>query len=261
MRFAARFARSLAVAFALYSRIPVPIFEWKEEDMKFNLVFLPWVGAVIGACVYACAYAARTLDLPLCCQTALVSAIPLFVTGGFHFDGFMDVQDALRSYRPREEKLRILKDPRISAFAAIGALKYAALWVAALSLLLAVPKLNALAVFAAYFFTVRAIAGLTAATFKRARKEGMLVEETRGTDRGVVLALALEIAIGVLAAIWADPAPGTCAAIAAAACAWNYRRLSLREFGGVTGDTTGYFVARCELAVMIAVACPAWLLK
>ena len=41
------------------------------------------------------------------------------VTGGFHIDGFMDTMDAFHSYKPREEKLAILKDSHIGAFAVI----------------------------------------------------------------------------------------------------------------------------------------------
>lgn len=44
--------KSLVIAFSIYSKIPVPQFEWKEEDMKYMLCFFPWVGAVIGGCVY-----------------------------------------------------------------------------------------------------------------------------------------------------------------------------------------------------------------
>ena len=41
--------RVIAVAFAQYSRIPVPRFEWKEEDMRYSIAAFPLVGAVIGA--------------------------------------------------------------------------------------------------------------------------------------------------------------------------------------------------------------------
>ena len=40
--------KAIAVAFAQYSRIPVPRFEWKEEDMRYSLAAFPLVGAVIG---------------------------------------------------------------------------------------------------------------------------------------------------------------------------------------------------------------------
>ena len=44
--------KGLIIAFSMYSRIPVPQFEWKEEDMRYTLCFFPWVGAGIGAACY-----------------------------------------------------------------------------------------------------------------------------------------------------------------------------------------------------------------
>ena len=36
----------------MYSKIPMPQFQWKDEDMRYTLCFFPWVGAVIGALWY-----------------------------------------------------------------------------------------------------------------------------------------------------------------------------------------------------------------
>ena len=34
--------------FSMYSKIPMPQFKWNDDDMKYMLVFFPWIGAVIG---------------------------------------------------------------------------------------------------------------------------------------------------------------------------------------------------------------------
>ena len=36
--------RSLAMAFSMFSKIPVPMVEWKKENMKYMLCALPLVG-------------------------------------------------------------------------------------------------------------------------------------------------------------------------------------------------------------------------
>ena len=36
--------RAAIIAFSMYSRIPMPMFEWKEEDMKYAMCFFPLVG-------------------------------------------------------------------------------------------------------------------------------------------------------------------------------------------------------------------------
>ena len=38
--------KSIIIAFSMYSKIPMPQFEWKEEDMKHVLCFFPWIGIV-----------------------------------------------------------------------------------------------------------------------------------------------------------------------------------------------------------------------
>ena len=53
------------------------------------------------------------------------------MTGGIHLDGFMDTKDALNSYGSREEKLRILKDSRVGAFAVIRLALYLLIFLAA----------------------------------------------------------------------------------------------------------------------------------
>ena len=44
--------KSFLIAFSMYSRIPVPQFQWEERDMRYTFCFFPWVGAVVGVCVY-----------------------------------------------------------------------------------------------------------------------------------------------------------------------------------------------------------------
>ena len=36
--------RGIAVAFSTYSKIPMPQFVWKEEDMRYSMCFFPWIG-------------------------------------------------------------------------------------------------------------------------------------------------------------------------------------------------------------------------
>ena len=45
----------------------------------------------------------------------------LFVlTGGIHLDGWMDASDAFFSYRDRQKRLEIMKDPRVGAFGVLS---------------------------------------------------------------------------------------------------------------------------------------------
>ncbi|NMH70221.1 adenosylcobinamide-GDP ribazoletransferase (plasmid) [Cytobacillus spongiae] len=46
--------------------------------------------------------------------------LPIVLTGGIHLDGYMDASDALFSYRDREKRLDIMKDPRVGAFGVLS---------------------------------------------------------------------------------------------------------------------------------------------
>ncbi|MCD8323673.1 MAG: adenosylcobinamide-GDP ribazoletransferase, partial [Clostridiales bacterium] len=42
----------MAVAFSMYSKIPVPQIKWTKENMRYALCFFPLVGVVTGALVW-----------------------------------------------------------------------------------------------------------------------------------------------------------------------------------------------------------------
>ena len=100
----------MAVSFSLYSRIPMPRLSYAEDDMEHSLIWFPMVGVVIGALVCLVNIPDFMKEVPAAVRILLSLLIPIVVTGGFHIDGFMDTEDALRSYAPVEKKLEILKD-------------------------------------------------------------------------------------------------------------------------------------------------------
>ncbi len=246
--------KSLVIAFSLYSRIPMPQFVWEKEDMRYHLVFFPWVGAVSGGIVFLLLKLFSLCELSLILRIAAVSMIPLIITGGFHLDGFMDVSDALSSYGSREKKLEILKDPHVGAFAVISLLGFSVIWAGALSYLLEKINMRSALVLALCFVLARALSGITAISFKKARVDGMLRRETDGAGRVCVVILLVETALCAAAMIMAD-LYGALAVLAAAALFIIYYRIKMyKEFGGVSGDTAGYFVSVCELLCIVALA-------
>lgn len=163
--------KSFFIALSVYSQIPVPEFQWKEEDMKYVFCFFPWVGALIGGCIYFWDHLCGIYHIEVLCKTAVEIAIPIFITGGFHVDGFMDTMDAIHSFRSKERKLEILKDPHIGAFAVIMLGAYGLLLFGAFSEI----KSDALLkIVCCGFFLSRCLCGISAVSFSPAKKEGML---------------------------------------------------------------------------------------
>ena len=46
--------QTIAVAFAMFSAIPVPQFDWNEKNMRYAMCAFPLIGVVIGAAWCVC---------------------------------------------------------------------------------------------------------------------------------------------------------------------------------------------------------------
>ena len=250
--------KGLIIAFSLYSAIPVPQFEWKEEDMKYTLCFFPWVGAVAGALVFLWCTLCESLSLGGLCRVLVGTAIPLFVTGGFHVDGFMDTMDAFHSCRSRERKLEILKDSHIGAFSVIMLAAFGLVWLGAFS---EIRDLRLVGTICAGFFLSRCLSGSAWFPSIRQKKAACFIfcqkrEKGPGSGHSVRSGRKLRRA---------DACPfGAAGAVMAGAAFASFLYYDFRtkkELGGVTGDTSGYFVLLCEGSMMAAAAVAQTLVK
>ena len=181
--------RAAIIAFSMYSRIPMPMFEWKEEDMKYAMCFFPAIGAVIGAVFFGMYLLLDRILTGKILAAGILLAVPLFITGGIHMDGFMDTCDARASYGDREKKLGILKDTHTGAFAVIFGGLYLILYAAACTEL---DEGSALLT-AIGFILSRALSGLSTATFPEARKHGMLADFMKDARKKTVAVCMLVI--------------------------------------------------------------------
>lgn len=246
-----RIIRSIAIAFSIYSKIPMPVFEWREEDLKDNIVFLPWVGLVIGILCFYAGILFDTFKLPLIVEISVISVIPLLVTGGFHVDGYMDVQDALKSYKSREERLEIMKDPHIGAFAVISLLKYVCLWVIAVSIIICNATKENILLMSMAFFIIRTVLALMANYLKKAKKDGMLYDETKSISKAGIIFLVVQLLCGIGLMIYCAPIKTIIIMTVIMAYILFYKNRCYKAFGGITGDTSGYFITEGELVYML----------
>ena len=246
-----RVIRSFVIAFATYSRIPMPQVEWSEENRKYAMCFFPLIGAVVGGALWLWLLLCDRLALGPLLRGAGGAAIPLLITGGIHMDGFMDTTDALASWQPRERRLEILKDSHIGAFAAMGCWVYLTLEAALLS---EIGGKSGAAV-GLCFVLSRALSAWALAAFRSARPEGMLDSFARAARRRLVTSGSAVYAVLCVAG-WALLGGGWQALICAAAAAGMalyYRHMAYKQFGGVTGDLAGWFSQMTELVLMAAV--------
>ena len=244
--------KAIIVAFSMYSRIPMPQFAWKDEDMKYMLCFFPWVGAVIGACLYGWYALSSQIGIDALGYTLVGMVIPLLITGGFHVDGYMDTMDAFHSYQPKERKLEILKDSHIGAFSVISLVIYGLIYGAAFS---EIRDVKAIAVVSAGFVLARCLSGIGVVTFLGAKKEGLLFMFASKAQKTIVKgALYIQGVLCIAVMILLSPVAGCVAVLTALGTLWYYYRKTKKELGGITGDTSGWFVLLCEGAMVVSVA-------
>ena len=244
--------KSIIIAFSIYSRIPVPQFEWKEEDMKYMLCFFPWIGAVIGAGIYGWKMLSDYLNIQHLTYVLIGTAIPLLITGGFHVDGFMDTMDAFHSYQPKEKKLEILKDPHIGAFSVIMLVIYGLIYMAACSEIM---DIDLIKIVAAGFFLARCLSGISVVSFPSAKKDGMLYYFANNAHRQRVkwsLILQGVLCGGIM--LHTSIIKGCMIAGSAIFSFLYYYYRTKKELGGITGDTAGFFVLLCEGSMMVMAA-------
>lgn len=244
--------KSFFISFSIYSKIPMPQFIWKDEDMRYTLVFFPWIGAVIGSFLMGWSWICGKCEVGTMGYTLIGTAIPLIITGGFHVDGFMDTMDAFSSYQPRERKIEILKDSHIGAFAGIMLVLYYMLYMGAFS---EIKNQKDLMIFAMGFFMSRVLSGIGVVSIPSAKKDGMLCTfASTAHEKIVKVCLYFQFLLCTFAMLWVNLKPGVCAILTALICYFYYRYKSLKELGGITGDTAGYFVTICECAIAFAIA-------
>ena len=104
---------------SMFCAIPAPQI-WDEKAKDKMLLFLPIVGLEIGIIWAGLAWLCHWLEVPKLISALVLSAWPWLGTGFLHLDGYMDVTDAVKSYRSLQRRREILKDSHVGSFAVIG---------------------------------------------------------------------------------------------------------------------------------------------
>ena len=111
---------AFAMCQSMFCAIPCPWKVWDEQERGKMLLFLPAIGLEIGLIWVILAQICRFLALPALVTGLILAVYPYLVTGFLHLDGFMDVTDAVKSWRSLERRREILKDSHVGSFAVIN---------------------------------------------------------------------------------------------------------------------------------------------
>jgi adenosylcobinamide-GDP ribazoletransferase len=231
--------RLFFTALQFFTRLPIP--GWVGFDQAWlNQAsrYFPVVGVVVAA-ITAGVYVLAALIFPSPVAVLLSTAAGIYATGAFHEDGFADMCDGFGGGMTSERVLEIMRDSRIGAYGAIGAICLLGLKCVTLARL---PPLAAIAA----LFVAHPLSRLMATSLiwrlDYARAEGKAKPLAQKMNNGEFAIAAITAVIPALAMTalgwltWHALAIGIIAA--AIATIWLARKF-VRRIAGYTGDCLG----------------------
>lgn len=245
------FLKGFVIAFSMYSKIPMPHIEWKEKNMRYVLCFFPCIGAVIGLVMMGSFLLMKQLDCGVIFRAAVLTLIPVWITGGIHMDGFMDTMDAMSSFQTKDRRLEILKDSHIGAFAAMGISCYLLLFFAGAS---EITEIEQLLLLTAGLVISRAMSAMSFVTCESARKDGLQRTFADAMQRKAVMASSIVYLIFAYSLCAYIRIEWVLIMLAATIVLYvYYRRFSQKNFGGITGDLAGYYLQLQEIVYLLVI--------
>ena len=216
--------RSLAIAFSMYSRVPVPQVEWSERSMKYTFLFFPAVGLLEGALF---------LGIGRLLRLGGIAPLP---RGAF----FLQDSSLFLLLLTDLAQFFILIFSCILVFTSFAGLdSEAALRVPACGMVLS-----------------RALSALFLITVPGKTRKGSAKMFADAASRMVTI-IALFFwgaAAAVCILLFGGVTEGVAVLAAAGIVSLWYVVTATREFGGLTGDTAGWFLTILE-AVILCISC------
>jgi len=204
--------------------------------------YFPLVGLVLGGILVGANYLLAFI-VPVQVRAALVLTLWVLLSGALHLDGFLDACDGLLGGMTPEDRLRILRDERVGAFALAGGI---------LLMLIKFTSLSALPAWSMALLLAPVLGrwGMTLAVviFPYAREKGLGRDMKDHANWSQVL---LATIIALLAAWLSGQWLGLTALVLAAGVTWGIAAFTLRRIPGLTGDIYGAINELVEAAVLL----------
>ena len=244
---------SFKIAFAMFSKIPVPQAEWTEENMRYMLCFFPFVGVAAGILTLGVSWLGEYFGFGTGFMAMALILVPVLVTGGIHVDGLLDTSDALSSWRDREKRLEILKDSHAGAFAVITACVYFLVLYGGFSQITG--DWTAMKLIALGYVVSRCFSGLGVIILPKANAGGTVAEFSRkAQDTTVRNTLIVYLVLLAALMLLIQPVWGAVTFVTAVLVFLFYKHKAMKYFGGTTGDLSGYFLCLCEAWMVLVLA-------
>ncbi|MBQ8830463.1 MAG: adenosylcobinamide-GDP ribazoletransferase [Oscillospiraceae bacterium] len=234
------------MSWGMFCSIPCPLKIWDEKAKLYSVLFIPFIGAVIGAVWAALSWLLGVINAPSLLTAAIITALPYLLSGFIHLDGFMDCSDAILSRRDLAERQRILKDSHTGAFAVICVVIVFLIGFGSFA------SLGDKNVWTLIFISAaaRCPSAIAVMSFQPIGHSGY-AKAFEGTNKGYKIAAWCVLAVVAVLPVVIFGTSGLCAIIAQAA-AFLTILYGKHQLGGMSGDISGYGITVGELVGAVA---------
>jgi adenosylcobinamide-GDP ribazoletransferase len=238
--------REFFSAVQFLTRLPVPVGDFRADDLAKSLVFFPFVGLIAAAGGLLIRFVLST-HVGNAVVVLFILVYSVVLTGGLHEDALADAADGFGGGWNKEQILAIMRDSRIGSYGAI------AITFSLLGRFVLLTELRP-AKFVAYFAASQVLSRWTSLPLSflllPARADSGQGSRVAGKVSwssfllGTLMALGITALFSRAALLWAG---STAVAIAAITGLYYQKRL-----GGITGDCLGATIQLAEIGVYLA---------
>lgn len=222
-------------ALSFLTRITVPTIEADvlSHNLSKSIIFFPLVGGIIGL-INAGVYLFLEPFLSIRILAVIIIMVPIFVSGGIHFDGLLDTCDGVFSGRSRDRILEIMRDSRVGSMGVIAGILNILL---RYSIIIELPGSVLPTLIIVQAVSGRWVMSWALHFFPYARKEGGLGQGFNEGKR--ILHIILSTLIAGLIVFLASGAVGIFMALGAGILSLMAAMWVAAKIGGLTGDAYG----------------------
>ncbi|MEK3935836.1 adenosylcobinamide-GDP ribazoletransferase [Sporosarcina sp. FSL W7-1349] len=248
----------ILLAIQFFTAIPLQKeFPLGRKEVTGMYIALPFVGAAIGLVMFAvAALFSGGLELGTLLTTVAVVTTGIMLTGGLHLDGWADTGDAYFSYRDQAKRHEILDDPRLGAFGTMALVLLVLIKISLIHEFLTSHADWTYLYFILIPFLARAGMNIFFVTVPLAKDKGLAhFFKEKMAGKGIV-GVSVLVSLLLLAVIgFVTDHLGMAIALFAvlSASLLLYRRWTVRNFGGVSGDLCGAFIEGAEVLLWFVV--------
>lgn len=237
--------RLFLIALQFLTIIPIRLGKKAEpEELAKSLAYFPLVGILLGTCLAVLEYF-LTYFLPSSVVRLILVAFPIAITGGLHLDGLSDTVDAIASQKSSSNALKIMQEKTIGPVGASCVFifllaRYVALGefvgMRLYTMLLLFPMVGRMSIVTACFL------------FPYAKKEGKgKAFIDNATSKEFLIAGITSFLLGIILFDMRSLFIIGCVIFIVIFIGKYFTR----KFGGLTGDTLGFFNEVGELVALI----------